>query len=96
MKWSIEYDKNHIWNLTDYQGASLAALAELGDKKQYQLVGCNLNGTNAIFVRKDKINDQFLVTNDLLEYYHPPRYFLTDGYRMMCGHVPDPRMGVIL
>ncbi len=96
MKWSIEYDKNHIWNLTDYQGASLAALAELGAKKNYQLVGCNLNGTNAIFVRKDKIDEQFLVTDDLLEYYHPPRYFLTDGYRMMCGHVPDPRMGVIL
>lgn len=96
MKWSIEYNKNHIWNLTDYQGASLAALAELGDKKNYQLVGCNLNGTNAIFVRKDKIDEQFLVTDELLEYYHPPRYFLTDGYRMMCGHVPDPRMGIIL
>lgn len=95
MKWSIEYNKNHIWNLTDYQGASLAALAELGAKKNYQLVGCNINGTNAIFVRKDKIDEQFLVTDDLLEYYHPPRYFLTDGYRMMCGHVPDPRIGVI-
>ncbi|MEE9692629.1 hypothetical protein ACSZN3_08105 [Aeromonas hydrophila] len=96
MKWSIEYNKNHIWSLTDYQGASLAALAELGAKKNYQLVGCNLNGTNAIFVRKDKIDEQFLVTDELLEYYHPPRYFLTDGYRMMCGHVPDPRMGIIL
>lgn len=96
MKWSIEYNKNHIWNLTDYQGASLAALAELGDKKNYQLVGCNLNGTNAIFVRKDKIDEKFLVTDELLEYYHPPRYFLTDGYRIMCGHVPDPRMGIVL
>lgn len=93
MKWSINYNKDHIWTLTDYQGASLAAMVELGKRKGYQLVGCNLNGTNAIFVKKDKLGDAFLVSDDLNEYYHPPRYYLTDGYRMMCGHVPDPRLG---
>lgn len=96
IKWSIEYDKNHVWTLTDYQGASLAAIAELGEQKGYQLVGCNLNGTNAFFVRRDKISSHFLVSGNLMDYYHPPRYFLTDGYRMMCGHTPDPRMGKIL
>lgn len=95
MKWSITYNKDHIWTLTDYQGASLAAMAELAERKGYQLVGCNLNGTNAIFVRKDKLGNAFLVSDDLNEYYHPPRYYLTDGYRMMCGHVPDPRLGTL-
>ena len=96
VQWSIEYHPQHVWTLTDYQGASLAALAELGKQKGYQLVGCNLNGTNAFFVRTDKLNDQFLISDDLHEYYHPVRHFLTDGYRLMTEHVPDPRMGTIL
>ena len=29
IKWTIEYDVNHVWDVTDYQGASLAAFAEL-------------------------------------------------------------------
>jgi hypothetical protein len=36
-----------------YYGASLAALASLGDRKGYALVGCNLAGNNAFFVRRD-------------------------------------------
>ncbi len=36
-----------------YYGASLAALAALGDRKGYDLVGCNSAGNNAFFVRRD-------------------------------------------
>ena len=36
-----------------YYGASLAALARLGEEKGYSLVGCNSAGNNAFFVRKD-------------------------------------------
>jgi hypothetical protein len=36
-----------------YWGCSLAALAHLGDTKGYALVGCNSNGNNAFFVRRD-------------------------------------------
>lgn len=36
-----------------YYGASLAALAALGRRKGYALVGCNSAGNNAFFVRKD-------------------------------------------
>lgn len=96
IKWTINYDAEHIWNLSDYQGASLAAINELGRKKGYQLVGCNLNGTNAFFVRSDQLNERFLISDDLMDYYHPPRYYLTGGYRMMSGHTPDPRMGKII
>jgi len=36
-----------------YAGASLAALAKLGEAKGYRLVGCNAHGVNAFFVRND-------------------------------------------
>lgn len=36
-----------------YYGASLAALAALGQRKGYVLVGCNVAGNNAFFVHKD-------------------------------------------
>ena len=36
-----------------YHGASLAALARLGTKKGYGLVGCDSSGANAFFVRND-------------------------------------------
>ena len=54
---SVPYDpafyrtKAHSSNL--YWGCSLAALAHLGEKKGYVLVGCNENGNNAFFVRRD-------------------------------------------
>lgn len=41
------------WNGTNYFGASLQALADLGMKKGYTLVGTNLSGVNAFFVRND-------------------------------------------
>lgn len=93
LRWSIEYDPEHSWDFSDYQGASLAAMAELGETKGYQLVGCNLNGTNAFFVRNDLVDDRFLVSHDLMDYYHPPRYYLTEGYQWMAGHRADPRPG---
>jgi hypothetical protein len=93
VRWSIEYDERHVWDRTDYMGASLAALAELGKKKGYQLVGCNLNGTNAFFVRKDLVTARFLVSDNLMDYYNPPRYHLLEVYSHLTGHKPDPRMG---
>ena len=93
IRWTIEYDPAHSWDLTDYQGASLAALAQLGREKGYQLVGCNINGTNAFFLRNDLVDEQFITSDDPAEFYHPARYYLTEGYQWMSGHGPDPRPG---
>jgi hypothetical protein len=38
-----------------YFGASLRALVELGRQKNYAFVGCNSNGSNAFFIRRDKM-----------------------------------------
>jgi Methyltransferase FkbM domain len=41
-----------------YHGASLAALARVGDEKGYALVGCDSRGANAFFVRRELLNER--------------------------------------
>ncbi|GHV21959.1 hypothetical protein AGMMS49959_11950 [Planctomycetales bacterium] len=59
---SVLYDKNfrrtekHYSNL--YWGASLSALNYIANQKNYSLVGCNLAGNNAYFVRNDLLNEK--------------------------------------
>jgi hypothetical protein len=49
----VERRGSHVWDETDYFGASLGAIRELGEKKGYRLVHCELAGVNAFFVRED-------------------------------------------
>ena len=57
---TVPYDKYfnrtkaHYSNL--FFGASLTALDYLANKKGYSLVGCNIAGNNAFFVRNDLLN----------------------------------------
>ena len=54
IKWTIEYDVNHVWDVTDYQGASLAAFAELLSEFSYTVICCNAaTGANAFFIRNE-------------------------------------------
>ena len=59
---SVPYDKyfyctdKHYSNL--YFGASLAALTYIANKKGYGLIGCNLAGNDAFYVRKDLLNER--------------------------------------
>jgi hypothetical protein len=58
--WTVPYDatfyrtKKHHSNL--YFGASLTALNQLAGEKGYIFAGCNSNGNNAYFVKKEKLN----------------------------------------
>jgi hypothetical protein len=53
---TIPYDPDFVvgnrWSYF-YHGASLPALAKLAKSKGYVLVGCDMQGTDAFFVRKD-------------------------------------------
>jgi len=59
---SVPYDKDfyrtdkHYSNL--YFGASLVALTYIANKNGYGLIGCNLAGNNAYYVRKDLLNEK--------------------------------------
>ncbi|HEY6325521.1 MAG TPA: hypothetical protein VIW73_03255 [Candidatus Cybelea sp.] len=50
---TIEYNPQHGWQRTRYYGASLTALAKLGARLGYGLIGTDRRGINAFFVRRD-------------------------------------------
>lgn len=55
---TIPYRADFVWNARSFPdlfftGASLSLLNRLGEEKGYILVGCDSNGVNAFFVRKD-------------------------------------------
>jgi len=85
----VPYRQNWTWDGSNYFGASLEALAKLGEQKGYRLVACCLAGTNAFFVRKDLWSaDLFLSDWSAANCYEPPRYYLT---ALNAGH--SPRFG---
>jgi hypothetical protein len=46
LQWVMPYNPNHQWNNTAWHGAGLAALARLGRRLGYELVGCDSHGVN--------------------------------------------------
>jgi hypothetical protein len=79
---TIEYRPDWLWDGSNYFNSSLGALEHLGREKGYSLVGCNLTGTDAFFVRNDLVGDHFLEPFTAEQHYEPPRYYL----RMPNGH----------
>ena len=57
---TVPYDDKFVRNTKHYSnlywGASLAALNHLADRLGYGLIGCNLAGNNAYFIRRDLLN----------------------------------------
>ena len=85
-RWVMPYNAEHVADRNDYFGASLSSLAELGAAKGYALVGCNIAGSNAFFVRKDLAQGKFQQPPNAENFYHPARYFLTPAF--VSGHPP--------
>jgi hypothetical protein len=50
---TIEYNPSHSWRKDRYYGASLMALADLGRRLGYALIGTDRRGINAFFIRRD-------------------------------------------
>jgi hypothetical protein len=74
IKWTIAYNAEHLWDGSDYLGASLALFSELFERFSYTLLCCNAaTGANAFFVRNEyqtyfqdvpkNINDIFVEAN---------------------------------
>ncbi len=80
--WVVEYAPDKVWNRTVYYGASLKSYELLGRKMGYCLVGCNLSGVNAFFVREDLVGERFLPPFTAEHHHEPPRYWL----RWRAGH----------
>ena len=84
MVWIAEYDAGKWWNGTSYFGASLKALEILGARLGYALVGCDIAGVNAFFVRADLCGDKFCAPFTAENHFEPVRYYL----HTRAGHPP--------
>ena len=82
-EWEIAYSADAKWEGTLCFGVGLRTLQKIGEKLGYVLVGCELSGTNAFFVRNDLAVNRFLAPFSAENHYEPPRYFLsrTWGHR---------------
>jgi hypothetical protein len=85
VQWVIEYNPGEQWDGTSNFGASLSALESLGRLKGYSLVGCNIAGINAFFVRTDLLQEKFCSPFTAENHYEPPCYWMTWG-----GHPRSP------
>ena len=86
-RWVRAYDPDGQWDGTTYFGASLKSLELLGAAKGYRLVGCDLTGVNAFFVRDELCEDRFAAPYTAEHHHEPPRFFLMRklGHRRRFG-----------
>src|SRR5579872_1347024 len=95
-EWEIKYDPKATWDGSLHFGASLGTLQVLGSSFGYELVGCDLSGMNAFFVRRELVTDRFVGPFSASEHYEPPRYYLEGrpGYltRGSLDRVPEQKM----
>jgi hypothetical protein len=80
------YNPLYSWDGSDYFGSSLCALHALARQHGYALVGTNLTGVNAFFVRADIAGDKFYPDGDTAPLFNPARYRLMPGFDN--GHRP--------
>jgi hypothetical protein len=83
------YDPRRMWTGSDFMGASLAAMNDSAVEKGYRLVGTNITGANAFFVRDDLAGALFPDDASPENLHNPPRYWLYFDHFDRIGHRPD-------
>lgn len=78
----MPYDENHVWDGSNYFGASITALSRLGQEHGYVLIYADSTGSNLFFVRRDLLKEFRGVESSVEKIYRPPAY--GDN-----GHPPD-------
>jgi len=89
IEWVAPYKESGIWDMTINYGASLKAFAETGKNCGYALVGCELSGTDAFFVRSDLVGDRFFAATSAEVHYEPPRFYLQQTPGHQKGFTPS-------
>ena len=98
LDWKQAYHADHVWDGTDWHGASLKAFEILGRKKGYQLVGTDLRGCNAFFVRNDLAGDLFFKPATAEALYNPLRtelQFVARHPAKYCLAVQKDHLGIL-
>ena len=86
----VKYDANAVWDTTNYFGASIRALYNLGKLKGYSLIYANNQGVNLFFVKSSilsHIEHSFKDTNNIFLIYNSPKY----GSDISGGHRKDDK-----
>lgn len=90
-EWVMEYNAEHVWYwANDEQGASLKSFELLGTQLGYQLVGTNLAGANAFFVKEELAKDLFVKPSTAEKLYNPSRWTTMD---YVSGHPSKKYIG---
>ena len=84
VEYIMPYNPSYVWDGSDAQGVSLESITKLANKKGYQLVGTDLKGVNAFFVRKDLCGDKFADDCSARALYNP--------WRMLNSHTGHTSM----
>lgn len=84
VEFEVAYDPGSTWDGSNYFGASLKSLERIGQSKGMALIGCDLMGVNAFFVRGDLADRHFPGPRTAEAHFQPPRYHLS-------GHRGHPR-----
>jgi hypothetical protein len=81
----VPYDRDQHWTGTNWYGASLKALEQIGAAKGMHLVGCDLNGVNAFFVDASLTDGRFQPPFEAAAHFEPIRMSAVRRY----GHPPS-------
>lgn len=73
MEFETPYAPDAAWGQNAWYGASLKSLERIGQDKQMSIVGCDLFGINAFFVRDDLTGDHFLRPFTAENHFEPMR-----------------------
>ena len=80
VRWVMAYDPTYEWDgRSTYFGASLASFEALAKRKGLRLVGCDIVGLNAFFVREDLCGDRFS-HGDSRTFWRPRRWWLDRAF----------------
>jgi len=90
LKRVIEYHPMNYWDGSDYFGASIQSLYDLGKEKGYELIYVEKNGVNLFFVDRKYYNLFGLTDNSPATLYRLPLYGLTSGGRAPNGRGHPP------
>jgi hypothetical protein len=83
------YNPAHQWRGGDYMGSSLLAIDTVAREKGYVLVGTNLTGANAFYVRSELAEGKFSVDSSVEHLYNSARYWLCYDHFSGIGHKAD-------
>jgi hypothetical protein len=72
----VPYSPDGVWDGTNYFGAGLKVIEQIGAEKGMGLVGCDLQGVNAFLVRNGELQDRFCAPFTAENHYELPKYSL--------------------